>query len=72
MTDDEREDLDRLADEMEWDGMPQSADWLRRIIDPGMMEEWRATQVRRCFAWGTVTGTLLTLAVVLWWQVLVG
>ena len=46
---DERDELARLADEMEWDGMPGAARWLHRIAEPSMMEEWRAVEVRKCF-----------------------
>ncbi|PAP76365.1 hypothetical protein [Rubrivirga marina] len=62
LTEAARDDLDRIADEMEWDGLPRSAGVLRSIVRPDRGLEWGRTGVRPCFVGGVVTGVLLVLA----------
>ncbi|PAP78007.1 hypothetical protein [Rubrivirga marina] len=61
-----RDDLDRIADEMEADGLPRSADLLRVIVHPDRWREWEMAGARTGFAWGVATGVGLTLAVMAW------
>ena len=72
LTEADRDDLDRIADEMAADGMPRSAEWLRRIVHPDRMREWELSGVRPCFAWGMAVGVVLVLAVQVWADVVRG
>jgi len=47
-----REDIDRIADEMERDGLPRSVRVLRRIARPDQLREWDMAGARPCFGWG--------------------
>ncbi len=67
-----RDDLDRIADEMEADGLPRSARLLRVIVRPERWREWEMAGVRPCFAWGVATGVVLAPAAVVWADVVRG